>query len=832
MLALRADADNYAPTLLEVAKLAFQRPLMSLSLVGIMESRSALRQRIERLLNFRAPRRAGLTVVSVLGICVFSAVAVPMGNAPDSTNLSNENLPVISDQQIAQMNLIQDAKLKYEAGKFDEAEKLLKSVLANDPTNSAANYHLNLVQAARANAPALELLTNLSEPKMVQAWHGTNGESVIVETKDGAQVSMGSFKVGTNAIPVTLKTETNLLSTSVFKLDKDKFAGILKDSNLPADNSTNIASSAKIFFGKEGINWNSPEGKNVFYNEMNGILIVRATKSDLDEIEKIAIALNESSEQSAGILTNPKFVGALQELQKRTGIDSSNLPEPTQVTTQIRGENHLDSSVRTDILQKLKTAQTNIISGRQKVIEKLNRIRLDYVRFENATLSEVARQLSASSKQKDPEHEGVNFLINSNPDSAGIDPATGFPITNSALVAKIIDLGTNVTVSLNLTNVLLSEVLYDIILLAKHPPEHNLTYSTQVYGVMFSDKGAHTPQLFTRGFKLDEKRFAGFLKDQTGLPVDNSTNLSRAARIFFSKAGGVDWQSPAGKSVFYNDKNGVLIVRTTEKELDTITQILSGMMNFDPQVHIKARFVKVPKDTVAALGIFPNLTNSAATNFTDILNATNAKFVLKSLASIKGAEILAEPEVVTSSGRQAQIHVTQTITVVSNFVFESGVSNQYGAITPQTVQVETGTILDVIPCILADGYTLNLTVIPSLIGFEGYDTPPNIPNLTATNNSVQLPVVLPRFNTQKVVAIFNLWDGQTAVIGGMKATNFVTDKVPVVGSVPLVGKLFQSKKTTEEEIFVFVTATLVDPADNRIHSADQLPFAQSQIPPQ
>ena len=82
MLALDAEAEIYAPTLLEVARLALRRPLLSLGLVGIMESRSALRQRIERLMAFRAPRRAGLTLASLCGICVFSAVALPMGEGP------------------------------------------------------------------------------------------------------------------------------------------------------------------------------------------------------------------------------------------------------------------------------------------------------------------------------------------------------------------------------------------------------------------------------------------------------------------------------------------------------------------------------------------------------------------------------------------------------------------------------------------------------------------------------------------------------------------------------------------------------------------------------
>ncbi|HLX96196.1 MAG TPA: M56 family metallopeptidase [Verrucomicrobiae bacterium] len=82
MLALRDEAEDYAPTLLEVAKLAFRRPRLSLGLVGIMESRSALRQRIERLVNFRAPRKAGVSMVSLCGIFAFSAVALPMGQAP------------------------------------------------------------------------------------------------------------------------------------------------------------------------------------------------------------------------------------------------------------------------------------------------------------------------------------------------------------------------------------------------------------------------------------------------------------------------------------------------------------------------------------------------------------------------------------------------------------------------------------------------------------------------------------------------------------------------------------------------------------------------------
>jgi type II secretory pathway component GspD/PulD (secretin) len=49
-----------------------------------------------------------------------------------------------------------------------------------------------------------------------------------------------------------------------------------------------------------------------------------------------------------------------------------------------------------------------------------------------------------------------------------------------------------------------------------------------------------------------------------------------------------------------------------------------------------------------------------------------------------------------------------------------------------------------------------------------------------------------------------------------------------------VGRLFQSqsKITAKKNLMIFVTATIVDPAGNRVHSDDELPFAQSTIPPQ
>src|SRR5580692_10650537 len=158
------------------------------------------------------------------------------------------------------------------------------------------------------------------------------------------------------------------------------------------------------------------------------------------------------------------------------------------------------------------------------------------------------------------------------------------------------------------------------------------------------------------------------------------------------------------------------------------------------------------------------------------------------------------------------------------------------AIIPYTQQVEIGPILDVVPYVLSDGYTINMSLIPSLTDFNGYDTPPVIPSVTGSLKVVQLPIVLPDFTVRQVVTSVNIWDNQTVVIGGLISSTISTekDKVPMLGDLPLFGKLFQSqtKSSIKKNLMIFVTATIVDPAGNRVHSDDELPFAQSPLPPQ
>jgi general secretion pathway protein D len=192
------------------------------------------------------------------------------------------------------------------------------------------------------------------------------------------------------------------------------------------------------------------------------------------------------------------------------------------------------------------------------------------------------------------------------------------------------------------------------------------------------------------------------------------------------------------------------------------------------------------------------------------------------------------------SGKAAK-NLGRCVAVAFLGVISSGVAQvvnqavQTSAITPNQQQVEVGPILDVMPYVLSDGYTINLTLIPSLTEFSGYDTPPTIPGVNVAN-VVVVPTILPRFTVRQVITTVNIWDNQTVVLGGLISSQITTtkDKVPMLGDLPLMGTLFQSQSKTsvKKNLMIFVTATIVDPAGNRVHSDDELPFLQNTIPPQ
>jgi general secretion pathway protein D len=252
--------------------------------------------------------------------------------------------------------------------------------------------------------------------------------------------------------------------------------------------------------------------------------------------------------------------------------------------------------------------------------------------------------------------------------------------------------------------------------------------------------------------------------------------------------------------------------------------------------------------------------------------------VVRALNQKKGIDLLSAPRVTTKSGQRAIIEIVrefryptqfqppqipQTVgsvrtgdTVAGDILPLGNASNV--PVTPTTPTAfetrNTGVMLEVEPVVGPDGVTIDLNLVPQVVEFEGfinYGSPILSPSTTFLNTltgglitspqNVVTPNVInqPIFSTRKVTTSVSIWDGQTVVLGGLMREDVqkVEDRTPIIGDIPLVGRLFRSNvdQHIKRNLIIFVTARLVTPGGqplNQTEEEEEQDFVQPPVLPQ
>jgi general secretion pathway protein D len=234
---------------------------------------------------------------------------------------------------------------------------------------------------------------------------------------------------------------------------------------------------------------------------------------------------------------------------------------------------------------------------------------------------------------------------------------------------------------------------------------------------------------------------------------------------------------------------------------------------------------------------------------------TNPQFqvVIRALNQKKGIDLMSAPTVTTKSGIKAVVNVIREFryptqfdppqipqTVNSGTTTDGGISGGFSVspiITPTTPSGfdtrNLGVTLEVTPQVGADGYTIDLDLAPEVVDFDGfinYGTPilglgsSGIGPLAAPTSVIVSPNVInqPIFSSRKVTTNVTIWDGMTISLGGLirEDVQKVQDKVPLLGDVPLVGRLFRSDvdQKIKKNLIIFVTAKLLDAEGKPVRS--------------
>jgi general secretion pathway protein D len=247
---------------------------------------------------------------------------------------------------------------------------------------------------------------------------------------------------------------------------------------------------------------------------------------------------------------------------------------------------------------------------------------------------------------------------------------------------------------------------------------------------------------------------------------------------------------------------------------------------------LDALIADVPRGVSEELSPAPGIVSLAGI-FTD----PEFQVIMRGLSQHKSADLVTAPTIVTKSASKAKIEVVRELIYPVEFdppELPQEVNTAAGGgvfpVTPAhptTFQMRpTGVTLEVDPQVGPDNYTIELSLAPEVVEFDGFvnygseitaagtDLLGNPTQIVVTDNRIDLPI----FSTRRVSTNVTVFDGSTVALGGLirEDVQEVQDKVPIVGDLPYIGRLFRSnsEQHLRRNLVIFVSARLIDPAGN------------------
>jgi type II secretory pathway component GspD/PulD (secretin) len=191
-----------------------------------------------------------------------------------------------------------------------------------------------------------------------------------------------------------------------------------------------------------------------------------------------------------------------------------------------------------------------------------------------------------------------------------------------------------------------------------------------------------------------------------------------------------------------------------------------------------------------------------------LLRALDAKFKV---------DVLSRPQIRTVENKEAFIQVGQQVPVVDGVTI-----NAVGSANPVIRQDKAGIILRTTPRISPDG-RVQIDVMTEKSAFllaRGSGVP--IFTDTTTGRVIEAPVK----DITTATTTVSIQTGETVVLGGMisNAENVVHRKVPFLGDIPLLGRLFRYdlQQHSRKELLVFLTPIVLNDDISRFHMEDEI----------
>ncbi|WP_299402514.1 AMIN domain-containing protein [Acaryochloris sp. IP29b_bin.148] len=285
--------------------------------------------------------------------------------------------------------------------------------------------------------------------------------------------------------------------------------------------------------------------------------------------------------------------------------------------------------------------------------------------------------------------------------------------------------------------------------------------------------------------------------------------------------------------------NSVTLIGTPKK-VETATAILTRLDVRQRQVAINVKFIDVNllkgKNSNAdlqfrannslgigiqngTLGAVFGTGNALANQNVVTLTQTFLGNLLVSVTN-QDAKILTNPTLLVQEGSSAQVNLTQQ--VFSGFEAETESTAAGGAVSSlKPIIQNAGVIMNIDVDHIDDNGYVTLSLSPEVSSLSGQQ-------FTDQFGGEALLLQQRRIETGKL----RLRDGQTLVLTGIIQDQDRVDvtKVPILGDIPLLGRLFRRENNTRQrsELVVLVTPQIVDDSDQSTYGYRYTPGEESQ----
>ncbi len=367
--------------------------------------------------------------------------------------------------------------------------------------------------------------------------------------------------------------------------------------------------------------------------------------------------------------------------------------------------------------------------------------------------------------------------------------------------------------------------------------------------------------MFTRVYRIRHGMHSQYLSE-TGLDSSLLSLIDAIERFV---------PAPEGSDIMFDLNSHILLVKNSEKNLAIVDNLVEALDVTPPQVLIEARFISTTVSDLRELGIDwllqsnvdlstrggrtrTRLEQGATVNFGEALNAgegfsgtftgilTDPQFraVLHALEVKGDARTLSAPKVIAVNNRPAFIRIGRDLAYVSDVRIEresfgTGDSREDLLIRDPVVDtLETGYELSATVSVGANRRDINLRLRPEIVELirfrevsqraiplepdpngengNGNGVPPGARGDIGdgfTGFGIEFPELARSIIESEVV----VQSGDTVALGGLMRQREQDDRrtVPIIGSLPIVGRLFSRSSVVREQenLLVFVTATLI-----------------------